>query len=96
MVLQKNKPKEIHEELVATLGDNALSYATVKKWAALFKAGWESVDDDSQSSRRTSAVTDESVKDLEKFVMRGRRISIRHIASEMSISLEYVETILHH
>ena len=29
MVLQK-KPKEIHDKLVATLGDNALSYAVVK------------------------------------------------------------------
>ena len=31
MMLQKKKPREIHEELVATLDDNALSYVTLKK-----------------------------------------------------------------
>ena len=36
MVLQKKKPKEIYEELVATLGDNAFSHATMKKRVALF------------------------------------------------------------
>ena len=46
MMLQR-KPKKIHKELVATLGDNALLYTTVKRWATLFKDGWESVDDDS-------------------------------------------------
>ena len=30
MMLQK-KPKEIHEELVVTLGDDAFLYATAKK-----------------------------------------------------------------
>ena len=46
MLLQKKKSKEIHGELVKILADNALSYATVKKWTALCKAGWESVDED--------------------------------------------------
>ena len=30
LMLQKKKPREIHEELVATLGDNALSFVTLK------------------------------------------------------------------
>ena len=39
---------------------------------------------------------DESVKDVKKFVMKDRGVSVRHIASEMSISFGSVETILHH
>ena len=95
MMLQKKKRKEIHKELAATLDDNALSYATIKNWAVLFKAGRESVDDDSRSGCPTSAVTDESVKDVEKFVVKDRRVSVRQIASEMGISVGSVETILH-
>ena len=95
MVLQKKKPKEIHDELVATLDDNALRYATVKKWTALFKDGRESIDDDLRSGRSTSAVTDESVKDVEKFVEKDWRVSVPYIASEMSIFVGFVETILH-
>ena len=90
MVLLKKEPKEIHEVLVATFNDNALSHAIVKKRAALFKAGRESVGDDSQSGRSTCAVTDERVKDVKKFVVKEGRISIRHIASEISISVESV------
>ena len=40
-------------------------------------------------------MTDESVKDVERFVMKNRRIPVRHIASEMSISVGSVETIFH-
>ena len=32
-------PKEIHEDLMETLGRESPSYGTVKKWAAEFKRG---------------------------------------------------------
>ena len=32
-------PKEIHEDMVVTLGENAPSYSLVKKWDAEFKRG---------------------------------------------------------
>ena len=67
-----------------------LSYATVKIWATLFKVGRESVDDDSGSGCRASAVTN-----VEKFVMKDWRVSVQHIASETSVSIWSVETIFH-
>ena len=39
-------PKDIHGDIVVTLGDTAPSYATVKSWAAHFKIGKESFEDD--------------------------------------------------
>ena len=41
--------KEIHVDFTKTLGKESLSYNTVKTWAAEFKRGLESVDDDGWS-----------------------------------------------
>ena len=39
-------PKDIHNDMVATLGKDAPSYATVKRWVAEFKRGRQSLEDD--------------------------------------------------
>ena len=44
-------PKEIHEDFMETLGQESPSYSTVKKWAAEFKSGRESIEDDGRSGR---------------------------------------------
>ena len=43
-------PKEIHEDFIETLEKESPFYSTVKKWAAEFKRGKESVEDDGQSA----------------------------------------------
>ena len=53
-----------------------MSYSFVKKWAALFKGGRESVEDDERSGR--PAVTQENVAAVENFVMKNRCVSVRH------------------
>ena len=95
MVMQNKTPKSIHEELQTTLGEAALAYSTVKKWAALFKAGRESVEDDERSGRPKTAVNEDKVKAVEDFIMRDRRVSVRHIAATMNLSVGSVETIIH-
>ena len=39
-------PKDIHNDMVATLGKDDPSYATVKRWVAEFKRGRQSLEDD--------------------------------------------------
>lgn len=95
MVLQKKAPKAIHEELAATLGDDSLSYSSVKKWAALFKAGRQSTEDDPRGGRPSTAVTEENMEAVEDSVMNDRRVSVRKIAAETQVSVGSVETILH-
>jgi transposase len=44
LFLQDNAPKEIHAILRETLGEHALSYATVKNWVYQFKHDFSTCD----------------------------------------------------
>jgi hypothetical protein len=72
-----------------------MAYSTVKKWAALFKADRESVEDDERSVRLKTVVNEDKVKPLEDFIIRDRRVSMRHIAAAMDLSVGSAETIIH-
>ena len=52
-----------------------------------FKADREIVDDNPRSGRPSNSV--------EIFIMEDRRVAVRHIAAEMSMSVGSVETTLH-
>ena len=39
-------PEDIHNDMVARLGKDVPSYATVKRWVAEFKRGRQSLEDD--------------------------------------------------
>ena len=87
-------PKEIYEDFMKTLGNESLSYSTVKKWAAEFKRGRESIEDDARSGRPKDATTDENVETVHNLVMCDRRRDLRCIASKVGISFWAVQTIL--
>ena len=55
-------PKEIHDDLMKTLGNESPSYSTVKTWASEFKRGRESIEDDARSGHPKDATTDENVE----------------------------------
>ena len=83
-------PKDIHADMVATLGDTAPSYATAKKWAAHFKMGNESLEDDDRCGRSSTAATE---KNIAHVVMNDRRLTLNQIAHSVGISHERVENI---
>ena len=39
-------PKQVHQDMKATLGEDVTSYSMIKKWAGEFKRGRESLEDD--------------------------------------------------
>ena len=76
-------PKEIHEDMVITLGDDAPSFSTVKKWTAEFKRGRESLEDHPRSGRPPTASTPEMVDKIHDLILADRRINVCYIANEV-------------
>lgn len=87
-------PKDITDRMAKIYGQDAPSYSTIKKWAALFRAGRISLDDDPRSGRPSTAITEENVRQIEKMVMGDRRLKVLQIASEVGLSCGTVEKIL--
>ena len=87
--------KEIYADMVSTLGDDAPALSSVKKWAAEFKRGRESLEDDPKLGRPSTATTPKNIDHIHQMVMNDRRLTISHLASVISISRERVENILH-
>ena len=54
-------PKDIHEDFMETLVKESPSYNTDNKWAAKFKWGRESMEDDGQSGHPKDVTADENV-----------------------------------
>jgi len=93
--LKKLTPREIHDDMVDTLGDSAPSYATVKRWCADFKRGRRSTEDEERPGRPNEVATQRQIDAVLDTVMKDRRLTIRKIAEIHSISKTSVERILH-
>ena len=76
-------------------GPSAPSYSTVKKWAAEFKRGRQSLEDDAHQGRPSEAVTPEICQAVEDMVRKNCRIKVHEVAHDLDISVGSVETILH-
>ena len=76
--------KEIHEDLLETLGKEPPSYSTVKAWASMFKRGRDRVEDDGPSGCPKDATADENVKVVHILVMCDKRLDLRSIVSELA------------
>ena len=83
-------PKDIYEDMVTTLGEGAPSYSMVKKWAAEFKRGRQSLEDDPRPARPATVSTRESIDKIHDMILGDRRIKQRYIATQLRISQERV------
>ena len=88
-------PKDIHADMVATLGDDTPALSIVQKWTAEFNRSRESLEDDPRSGRPATATTQENIDRVNHMVMDDRRLTVNQIANAVGISRERVENILH-
>jgi transposase len=70
-------------------------FSTIKKWAAEFKRGRTSLEDDPCEGRPNSATTPEIIEQVHDMVLDDRRMKVREIAETIGISKEHVGYILH-
>jgi hypothetical protein len=95
LTLEERAPKEIHSRLQNVFGQEALSYARVKFWAAETKRGRKSVQDEDRSGRPADMTLPQYIDAVGKLVMENRRIKMWEISAETGLSHGTIFTILH-
>jgi transposase len=88
-------PNEIYLKFIKVYGDSSPSFSTIKKWAAEFKCGHTSLEDDPREGRPKSAATPEIIEQAHNMVLDDRRMKVREIGETIGILKEHVEYILH-
>lgn len=94
LCLKKMSTKDIHSDLVETLGDSAPPYSTVARWVKEFKLGRTSTEDEHREGRPSTSLTEENVKKVEEVILADRRVTIRHVAEVTGISYGSIQRIL--
>jgi len=88
-------PNENHSKFIKAYGNSSPSFSTIKKWAAEFKRGRTSLEDDPREGRPKSATTPEIVEQVHDNILDEGRMKVREIAETIGISKERVGYILH-
>jgi histone-lysine N-methyltransferase SETMAR len=86
---------KIHSNFIKVYGESSPSFSTIKKWAAKFKHGHTSLEDDPREGCPKSATTPEIIEQVHDMVSDDRRMKVREIAETIGISKERVGYILH-
>lgn len=95
LTAEGSTPTEIFNRIKNIYQAQAPSYSTVKKWAAEFKRGRSSIDDDPRSGRPATSVNPKNIEAVRGLVEADRRIKTREIAAELGIDKKQVIEILH-
>jgi hypothetical protein len=78
-------PNEIDLKFIKVYGDSCPLFSTTKKWAAEFKLGCTSLEDDPREGRQKSATTPEIIEQVHDMVLDDRRMKVREIAETIGI-----------
>ena len=81
-------------KFIKVYGDSSPSFSTIKKWAAEFKRGRTSLEDDSREGRLKSATTPEIIKQVHNMLLDDWWMKVHEIAETIGISQERVGYIL--
>jgi hypothetical protein len=82
-------------KFIKVYGDSFPSFSTIKKWAAKFKCGHTSLEDDPHEGHPKSATAPEIIEEVHNMVLDDRRMKVREFAETIGISEECVGDILH-
>jgi transposase len=83
-------PNEINSKFIKVYGDSSPSFSTIKKWAAKFKCGRTSPEDDPCEGRKKNATTPEIIEQVHDMVLDDQRMKVHEVAETIGISKELV------
>jgi histone-lysine N-methyltransferase SETMAR len=89
------KPNEIHSKFINVYGDSSPLFSIFKKWAAEFKRGRTSLEDDPCEGCPKSATSSEIIEQVHDMVLDDWWMKPLEIAETIGISKERVGYILH-
>jgi histone-lysine N-methyltransferase SETMAR len=69
-------PNKIHSKYMKVYGNSSLSFTTIKKWAAEFKRGRTSLEDDPREGRPKIATAPEIIEQVHDVVLDDRRMKV--------------------
>jgi histone-lysine N-methyltransferase SETMAR len=88
-------PNKIYSKFIKVYGDSSPLFSTIKKWAAEFKRGHTSLEDDPREGRLKSATTLEIIGQVHDMVLDDRRMKVCETAETIGISKECGGYVLH-
>ena len=91
-MLETEKMDRVEFRAVIPFGNESPSCSKVKKWAAEFRRGRESLEDYERSRHSKEAPTDENIELVHSLIMCGRR-RLCGIAWQIDISFGAVQSI---
>jgi hypothetical protein len=83
-------PNEVLSKFIKVFAGSFHLFSAIKKWAAKFKCGHTSLEDDPRDGRPISATTPEIIEQVHDMVLDDRRMKVHEIAETISISKERV------
>lgn len=86
---------DIHKELVVVWGDNAPSYSTVAMWAARYKSGRETLEDDPRSGRPITEFTTANIERVKQLLDEDPHATYDEMEVETSLSRWTLHEIIH-
>jgi len=86
LTLENVPPQQIHNRMTVVYGVCAPSYATVKRWAAEFRQGRNSFEDEPRSGHPSEAVCEETCRVVENTVLQNRRVNVQLIADAVGMA----------
>jgi transposase len=87
-------PNQIHSKFIKVYGDASSLFSTIIKWAAKFKHGRTSLEDDPCEGRPEGATPPEIIEQVHDVVLDDWRMKVREIAETIGISKECAGYIL--
>ena len=93
--LKNLSSKEVHEDMVATLGEGTPSLSMVRKWITEFKRGRVSLKDDPHPERSITMGIKKTIDKIHDMILADRRIKLPYIATQLGISHERVHAIIY-